>query len=169
MALSLLPDRCCRTIFDLEPQALAQAGVRLLLADLDNTLVAYGVPTAPPEVRAWRQALADCGVTLFILSNNRSATRAKVFAEDLGVPFLGHAGKPKPAAFHWAMAQQDCTPGQTAMVGDQIFTDILGARRVGVTAILVEPIRLSGNPGRYLRYLIELPFRAIGKRRTKAI
>ena len=59
--------------------------------------------------------------------------------------------------------------GQTAMVGDQIFTDILGARRMGILALLVEPIRLAGNPGRYLRYAVEWPFRALTKRRTKPL
>ena len=53
------------------------------------------------------------------------------------------------------------------MVGDQIFTDILGAKRAGITALLVEPIALKGNPGRYLRYAAELPFRAAGRRQRK--
>ena len=51
------------------------------------------------------------------------------------------------------------------MVGDQIFTDVLGACRAGVVPLLVEPIRLAGNPGRYLRYAVETPFRLLGKRR----
>ena len=166
MAVSLLPDRCYDTIFEILPRDLARAGIRLLLADLDNTLTPYGVPTASPEVRAWKDALAACGVTLFVLSNNRSQTRPQIFSEDLEVPFIGHAGKPKPASFHLAMERMGCTPGETAIVGDQIFTDILGGKNAGVCTLLVEPIRLSGNPGRYLRYFIELPFRAAGKRRT---
>ena len=51
------------------------------------------------------------------------------------------------------------------MVGDQIFTDTLGANRAGVVPLLVEPIRLAGNPGRYIRYAVETPFRALGRRR----
>ena len=56
-------------------------------------------------------------------------------------------------------------PEETVMVGDQIFTDTLGANRAGVTPLLVEPIRLAGNPGRYIRYAAETPFRLLGKRR----
>ena len=56
-----------------------------------------------------------------------------------------------------------CTPAQTVMVGDQIFTDTLGANNAGVTPLLVEPIQLAGNPGRYLRYAAETPFRLLGK------
>ena len=52
------------------------------------------------------------------------------------------------------------------MVGDQIFTDTLGANRAGVVPLLVEPIRLVGNPGRYIRYAVESPFRALGRRRS---
>ena len=82
-------------------------------------------------------------------------------------PYLGHAGKPGTAGFEQAMARMGRTAGQTAMVGDQIFTDILGARRMGILALLVEPIQLAGNPGRYLRYAVEQPFRALGKRRSR--
>ena len=63
------------------------------------------------------------------------------------------------------MERMGCRPEETIMVGDQIFTDILGANNAGVASILVEPIRLAGNPGRYLRYAIETPFRLLGRRR----
>ena len=56
-------------------------------------------------------------------------------------------------------------PRETVMVGDQIFTDILGANNAGVVPLLVEPIRLAGNPGRYLRYAVETPFRLLGRGR----
>ena len=56
-------------------------------------------------------------------------------------------------------------PEETVMVGDQIFTDTLGANNAGVIPLLVEPIRLAGNPGRYIRYAAETPFRLLGKRR----
>ena len=59
------------------------------------------------------------------------------------------------------MEQAGVTKEQTAIVGDQIFTDILGGNRAGVSTILVRPIRLAGNPGRYLRYAAELPFRLL--------
>ena len=157
----LLADRTFRSIFDIEPSALAAAGIRLLLADLDNTLVPYGVPEPDEAVRAWERALKAEGVKLFILSNNRKSDRAKRFAEALGVPFIGHAGKPKTPSFFKAMEQMGVTPQETAVVGDQVFTDVLGGNRAGVTTILVKPIRLAGNPGRYLRYAVEVPFRLL--------
>ena len=169
MAFSLMAHWAGRSITDINPAALAGRGIRLLLADLDNTLVPYGVPEPDERVRAWTEALAEQGVTLFILSNNRHPNRPGRFSRALGVPFIGHAGKPKPGSFYKAMEQMGCTAEQTAIVGDQIFTDILGGRNAGVFTLLVEPIRLAGNPGRYLRYAVEWPFRALTKRRTKPL
>ena len=118
-------------------------------------------------MRAWNEGLRAAGVTLFVLSNNRHAERPRVFCQALGVPFIGHAGKPKAGSFFKAMERMGVSPAQTAIVGDQIFTDILGGNRAGVTTILVRPIRLAGNPGRYLRYAAELPFRALSEWGTK--
>ena len=160
-------DYVCKSIFDLTGEGLRAKGITLLLADLDNTLVPYGVPLPTEEVRAWNRELAAQGVTLFVLSNNRHADRPRVFCEALDIPFIGHAGKPKTGSFFLAMERMGVTKEQTAIVGDQIFTDILGGRRAGVTTILVEPIRLAGNPGRYLRYAAELPFRLLSGRKKK--
>ena len=151
MAFSLIPDRVYSSIFEIDGTELSRHGVSLLLADLDNTLAKYGQPEA--------------GVELFLLSNSRKPTRAGHYARCLEVPYLGHAGKPRTEGFFRAMEQMGRTPAQTAMVGDQIFTDILGAKRAGVLALMVEPMELRGNPGRYLRYAGEEPFRALGRRR----
>lgn len=163
MSFPCRADLVCETIFDLSGPDLAARGISLLLADLDNTLVPYGVPLPTDAVRAWNEELRAAGVTLFVLSNNRHADRPRIFSQALGVPFLGHAGKPKPAGFRQAMERMGALPEQTAIVGDQIFTDVLGGNRAGVTTILVKPIRLAGNPGRYLRYAAELPFRILSE------
>ena len=110
-------------------------------------------------------ALEREGIQLFILSNSRKPGRAQQYAEALGVPFQGHSGKPKKAGYLRAMERMGREPRETVMVGDQIFTDILGANNAGVVPLLVEPIRLAGNPGRYLRYAVETPFRLLGRRR----
>lgn len=156
-----------RNIYELTGEALAGRGFTLLLADLDNTLVPYGVPLPDERLRAWRDDLAAHGVTLFVLSNNRHESRPRVFSDALGIPYIGHAGKPKTPAFYRAMERLGVSEEQTAIVGDQIFTDVLGGNRAGVSTILVEPIRLAGNPGRYLRYAAEWPFRLLsGKGET---
>jgi HAD superfamily phosphatase (TIGR01668 family) len=165
MSLSPIPRGVYPHITDIQPQALSAKGIKLVLADLDNTLVPYKVTQPPAEIVAWKNALEAAGIQLFLLSNSRKPGRAKRFAEQLGIPYQGHSGKPKRAGYLRAMERMGCTPEQTVMVGDQIFTDTLGANRAGITPLLVQPIRLAGNPGRYVRYAIETPFRAMGKRR----
>lgn len=165
MALSPIPQGVYQDLSALRPQDLHAKGIRLVLADLDNTLVAYRVTTPPPEVVAWKDALAQTGIQLFILSNSRKPGRAQNFAQALGVPYQGRAGKPRRAGYLAAMERMGAAPRETVMVGDQIFTDILGANNAGVTPLLVRPIRLAGNPFRYVRYAIETPFRLLGARR----
>lgn len=165
MSLSLIPRGVYSSVTDISPRMLAEKGVKLVLADLDNTLVPYKVTQPPPAVAAWKEELARCGIRLFLLSNSRKPGRARQFAEQLGIPYQGHSGKPKKAGYLRAMEQMGVKPEETVMVGDQIFTDTLGANNAGVAPLLVEPIQLAGNPGRYIRYAVEAPFRLLGKRR----
>ena len=148
MALSPIPRGVYPSITDISPQMLARKGIRLVLADLDNTLVAYRVTEPPAELMAWKQALEAAGIRLFLLSNSRKPGRAKNFAEKLGIPYQGRSGKPKKAGYLRAMERMEAKPEETVMVGDQIFTDTLGANNAGVTPLLVRPIRLAGNPFR---------------------
>lgn len=152
------------SIYDISIEALARRGIKLLLADLDNTLVPYGVPLPDEKLINWRDELHAYGITLFVLSNNRHEHRPRIFSEGLDVPYIGHAAKPYQKSFLRAMEEMHVTKEQTAIIGDQIFTDVLGGNRAGVTTILVKPIRLAGNPGRYLRYAVEVPFRLLSRK-----
>ena len=165
MAFSLIPRGVYPSVSALDPDALASRGIRLVLADLDNTLVPYRVLQPSREVLDWKNALAARGVRLFLLSNSRRPDRVRALAQALDVPFQGHSGKPRRGGYLRAMERMGAVPGQTVMVGDQIFTDILGASRAGVTPLLVLPIRLAGNPGRYVRFWAATPFRRRGRRR----
>ena len=165
MPFSPIPRGVYPSVTSLDPQALAAKGIRLVLADLDNTLVPYKEPLPSAEIAAWKEALAAAGIQLFLLSNSRRPGRVQRFAQTLDLAYQGRSGQPKKAGYLRAMERMGCTPQQTVMVGDQIFTDTLGANGAGVVPLLVEPIRLAGNPGRYLRYAVETPFRLLGKRR----
>ncbi len=165
MSFPLIPRGFYPSVTAIDPKKLREKGITLELADLDNTLVAYKILTPPREIIQWRDDLRAEGIDLFILSNSRRPTRVTQFAQALEVPFVGHAGKPKRGGFARALAQMNRKPEETVMVGDQIFTDIWGANRSGIAPLLVFPIRMAGNPGRYVRYAIEIPFRTLGKRR----
>lgn len=165
MSFIPFPDGFYERVLDISPRALTERGITLLLADLDNTLVPYKTPLPTAELEAWRKELEAGGVELFLLSNSRKPDRPGHFAGALGIPFIGHAGKPGRKGYRAAMERMGRTPEQTAIVGDQIFTDILGGKRAGITTLLVRPIRLAGNPGRYVRYWVETPFRLVAQRR----
>lgn len=161
----MLPWKLADSIYDLTGEGLRRAGIRLLLADLDNTLIPYGETMPNEPLTRWLLDLNTQGVTLFLLSNSRKAVRAPHFAKALGIDYLCHAGKPKVGGYRAAMERCGVPPDACAMVGDQIFTDTLGANRAGIRSILVKPISLSGNPGRYLRYWAELPMRGLARSR----
>ena len=165
MPFSPIPRGVYPSVTSLDPKKLKEKGITLVLADLDNTLVPYKVREPSPEVAAWMAALKEEGIDLFLLSNSRKPGRAQKFAQQVGIPYQGHSGKPKKAGYLKAMERMGRTPQETVMVGDQIFTDTLGANRAGVTPLLIQPIRLAGNPGRYIRYAAEPPFRLLGERR----
>ncbi len=168
MALPLVPAYAAECIYDLQPQALQAAGVRLVLADLDNTLAPYEDPLPSPALRAWKEALEAAGIALFVVSNSRKSRRCPDFCAALGVLCVRRAGKPGTKGFREALAQTGCTAQETIMVGDQIFTDIWGANRAGITSILVKPVTWGKNPLRRVRYLAETPFRAAAPRWPQA-
>lgn len=160
MSFFLIPRQLCRSIYRLDLDRLYARGVRVLFADLDNTLARYGEGEPSPRLQDWAAALEERGIRLFVLSNSRKATRADRFCAALGIPYLKHAGKPKKGGFQRAMALNGVTPDQCAIVGDQIFTDILGGNRSGVFSILVRPLAID-NLFRALRYGVETPFRLL--------
>lgn len=164
MAFSLIPCHLAQSIYWLTPARLKEHGVRLVLADLDNTLASYEEALPSPSLRAWKEELEQNGITLFVVSNSRKSRRCPDFCEALGIPYVRHAGKPGTKGFEKALAQTGIPAEQAIMVGDQIFTDTLGGNRAGITTVLVKPITWGKNPGRRLRYAIETPFRWVALR-----
>ncbi len=156
----LRPTLQVESIYDIDLAALRSAGIRLLLLDLDNTLIAYGTEEPDAALLQWLDEVRRTGLHPFILSNSRKSTRVPNIAAKLSLPYIKWAGKPKSGGFLRAMAQVGADPGETAMVGDQIFTDIWGARRLGLYAILVKPIAMD-TVFRRLRFAIEQPLRRL--------
>ena len=165
MPLSLIPDRLYGRYTELTPQVLNGLGVRLLLCDLDYTLAPRQVERPDDALRAWIGECREAGITVMILSNNRSSRRVETFCAGLGIRYVGHAGKPGTRGFREAMG--DTPPEHTAMLGDKLLTDVLGARRSGVRALMVEP--LGGAVGSWNRFLhlLQEPFKQISKRRYR--
>lgn len=122
-------------------------------------------PGPDQALRTWLADLEAAGVTVMILSNNRSGRRVNAFCGQLGIPYVGHAGKPSVRGYREAMALADRQAEETAMVGDKLLTDVLGARRSGVLALMVEPLGGPVGPWNKLLHLLQRPFKEIAKRR----
>lgn len=157
MAFFPIPDLLIGSIFDLEPQRLNDLGIKLLLMDLDNTLATYSAMEPSDEVRAWVQALREAGIEPFIFSNAHGA-RVTDFAASLGVDCIETARKPKTVRLKELLNSKGIKPEDCAIIGDQVYTDILCGVNGGILTIAVKPISLS-NPLFFLRYIAEMPFR----------
>ncbi|MCL1847768.1 MAG: YqeG family HAD IIIA-type phosphatase [Coriobacteriia bacterium] len=133
------PDDYLSTVVTINPAALFEQGFRLALLDIDNTLVPRDTHVLTEEVKAWVTQLKDCGLRPCLLSNNWHRT-VFAYAEALGLPIVYKAMKPLPFAFGRACRKLGREKGEKVVViGDQLFTDVLGARLRGYKAILVLP------------------------------
>ncbi len=132
---TVLKDR----ITDLTAAELEKMGVRALLLDVDNTLTAHHSQELSPAVSDWFVSMREAGIHLIIVSNAKYE-RIKPFADKLGLPFIHMACKPFPFGFSRAVRLLSMTKRECAAVGDQTFTDALGARLAGVKMIQLLPI-----------------------------
>ncbi len=139
------PDLYYTHVTKIDMDALVERGIRHLLLDLDNTLLPRDSSDITPAVREWLASLADHGVTACLVSNNWHAHVHDV-ATDLGLPIVAKALKPFPTAFRRGLETLGAGAGGTAVVGDQVFTDVLGGNLLGMTSILVMPLSASDLP-----------------------
>lgn len=152
------------TIYDMDLNSLKELGIKGFFFDIDNTLEEYATKQPGEKLISYIKQLSDNGFKIGILSNAK-VERAHFFAE--GFPkdnypeiyFVGKAGKPLKKGFNELAQKFGLELNQIAMVGDQLFTDILGGNRAGCTTILVTPINIKIEPGfvRFKRFF-EKPF-----------
>lgn len=144
-------------ISECQPSVLLELGLRAALVDLDNTLLNWGDKALDPEVTGWVEDALEAGLKLCLLSNTRSR-RAAHYAESLGIPWVGAAKKPSRRGARRALSMVGCDPKETAIIGDQLFTDILMGRRLGLYTILVRPGNLREQPWMRMVRLVERLF-----------
>ncbi len=116
-----------------------------MLLDADGTLKRYRSEECAPGVARWLDALRQAGFGLCLVSNGLGE-RIGRFAEGVGLPFVAKAMKPLPTGCRCAMRKMGFQPECTAMVGDQLFADIMAGRLAGLMTILVEPINPEEEP-----------------------
>ena len=148
------PDLAPARAWALDPETLVRLGVRGVLLDLDNTLIPYGYEgPVPKEVADWLAALRQAGIAAALVTNAHPA-RSRRWGRKLGLPTLVFAGKPLPFAIYWAARVLGVPKEELLLVGDQVFTDLLGGKLAGVRTALVPPLSPKELPHtRWLRRL----------------
>jgi HAD superfamily phosphatase (TIGR01668 family) len=133
------PDLEAATLADVSLEDLWNRGFRGLIIDLDNTVCGYHESTLAPGVREWVLAAKARGFALAMVSNNFRERVAAIGAQ-LDVPAVPNALKPLPQGFLLAMRHLQTPRSRTVVIGDQLFTDVLGAKLLGLHAVLTQPI-----------------------------
>jgi hypothetical protein len=141
----LTPNLYLNTVYELDLEKLKNKGINTIITDLDNTLVGWNDPNPDAKLVKWFESLKDAGFKVAIVSNN-SENRVAHFARQVGLPFISKAQKPRRSPFKKALEILGSKKEETAVLGDQIFTDVLGGNRTGLFTILVIPI----NPKEFI-------------------
>lgn len=139
MPAILYPDIYVNSILDIPLDDLEQLGIKAFILDLDNTLTEWNSNEVRTEIIEWFRRIKAAGFKACILSNN-GEQRVIAVARKLDIPYIFRARKPFRRAFWRAVELMEVQKAQTAVIGDQIFTDVLGGNRSGLFTILVVPI-----------------------------
>jgi HAD superfamily phosphatase (TIGR01668 family) len=134
------PSLRAESVLEISAAFLAGRGIRALILDLDNTLVPWHGREVRPEIEAWVKGMHSADIQLCIVSNTHRPGRLKELAALLGVQFVPSGGKPRRRGFLRAIEAMGSTAEDTAVIGDQVMTDIWGGNRCGLLTILVEPL-----------------------------
>ncbi len=156
MSFSLLPKMQTQAITDITEEYLQTKGIRLLMMDFDNTIVPYTTDVPTEDVVAWLRKMKSSSIQLCVVSNSKNQ-RVRRFCKAYELACITHARKPFSNGISRCLEKFGMSPQESALVGDQIFTDTLGANCAGVTSILVEAID-NHNIWLKLRHIAELPF-----------
>lgn len=157
MPVSLLPKRITKALTDVTPELLRSRNIRLLMLDFDNTIVPYTTDVPTQAMEHWLKNMnTQEDIRVCIVSNSHN-DRVPAFCEKYGLDCITHAKKPFSRGIRQCLEKYGIPAGQAALVGDQIYTDTLGANCMGVTSILVKAI---DNHTFWLkaRHVLELPF-----------
>lgn len=156
MPFSLLPDIIFDAVTDITPEILHEYNIKTLMMDFDNTIVPYSSDTPGDDVLEWLARMQRSDIALCIVSNSKK-NRVVQFCETHDLACVRNSCKPFQKGISEAILRYQFEPEHSALVGDQIFTDVLGANCGNLTSILITPIHLH-NFWLKLRNRLEKPF-----------
>ena len=150
------PTFALRSVLEITPASLKVRGIKALILDVDNTLTTHDNPVPADGVLEWIANMKKHKIKMLIVSNN-SAERVIPFARQLKLRFVPNGAKPLTMGFHRAIRRLGLPKSQVCAVGDQIFTDILGANLAGIRSIFVSPIEMEKSRFFKVKRAIEKP------------
>lgn len=159
----LIPTFFTNKITDLSPEFIKSHGVTSLLMDIDDTLTYHKDPQIPQKVLEFINLMKINNIKIILISNN-SKDRASKFAKKLNLPYISRAFKPVPFGINLALKKLNISKNEAIIIGDQIFTDILGANLLDIKSILVDPFEKNQTAFLKLKRLFEKPIRKKIKR-----
>ena len=140
------PKKRIDKMIDITPAMLREMDVKALLLDIDNTMTTHNNPVPADGVQDWIDRMKAEGFALMVVSNN-NGQRVRTFSELVGLEFEGSAKKPLPVGFRRACQRLGVAPREAAVVGDQIFTDILGGNLLGACTVMTVPYLMEEHIG----------------------
>lgn len=155
--MRLVPDKVFADITKITVKILKRENIKGIILDLDDTLATRNSEMPEKEVLEWLETMKNSGIKLYILSNNRKERVTKV-STALGLPFHYNGFKPFPKWIVNAVRELDLPMENVVAVGDQIFTDVCGARLARIKAWLVVPISKHESFLFRARRVFEKPF-----------
>lgn len=144
-----------QSLLDFSPEWFLGHGLKGLLLDLDETLCTAAQAEVPEAMAAHLRALSQAGLRLGIVSNNSRRERVGGAVEPLGLPWVGHAKKPLAGGFQQMLDQLGLLADEVAVVGDQLYTDVLGGQWLGARTLLVAPLGPEHKRWRVLMRQVE--------------
>ena len=150
------PTFALKTVLEITPEFLNKIGVKALILDLDNTLTTHNNPKPAVGVCEWIKEMKKAGIKLLIVSNNH-APRVIPFAKMLKLDFIPEGAKPLPRGYNIAVKKFGLPKSQVCAVGDQIFTDVMGANLAGIKSVFVYPIELEDSVFFKVKRAVEKP------------
>ena len=166
MPKTLVPDFVFDGFSDITVEFLKQQNIRALLCDVDNTLSPYEDAEPSDAVRAWIKTMQSGGISLALVSNNH-ADRVETYNKNLGLVAYSDAGKPSRKCYRKAMEALGVQKEECAVLGDQLLTDCWSARRLGIPAYIVPPIRDKRDLFHRFKRAVEVPFMKAYKQKEK--
>ena len=151
-----LPDYFFESFSDLSVDFLKMYSIEAVILDIDNTLVPYETARPTKELLSWFDELKNAGIKVAFVSNNDSS-RVNIFNEELGFFATYKSGKPFNKCLKKAISAMGSSCETTALMGDQIFTDIVAGNSLSLLTVLVPPIKDKTDPFTQFKRLLEKP------------